>query len=80
VCDERSSGLWAAGGALVGWPIGQALAGEDKPLWVLAGAGGGLIAVSIPFSVAASNNLVNAVDAHNAGVGATPPSSAESPR
>jgi hypothetical protein len=61
--------LATAGGALVGWPIGQAIGGEEEPLWVLAGVGGGLIAVSIPFAIVASNKLDNAVDAHNQSVG-----------
>lgn len=63
--------LSVAGGFLVGWPIGQAIGGQDKPLWVLAGVGGGLIALSIPFAVIAENKVANAVDAHNRGVGVT---------
>jgi hypothetical protein len=62
--------LAGAGGALVGWPIGQAIGGEEDPLWVLAGVGGGLIAVSIPLAIVADNKVENAVDAHNRHVGA----------
>lgn len=57
--------LSAAGGALLGWPLGQAIVGEEDPMWALAGVGGGLIAVSIPFAVVADNKVDNAVDAHN---------------
>jgi hypothetical protein len=64
--------LAVAGGALVGWPLGQAIVGKEDPLWVLAGVGGGLIAVSIPFAIVADNKLGNAVDAHNRRVGRPP--------
>ena len=57
--------LGYAGGFLIGWPIGQAIAGDSDPTWVLAGIGGGLVVVGIPFSIASSNNFENAVDAHN---------------
>ena len=57
--------LAGAGGALVGWPLGQKLAGDDDPAWVLAGVGGGLFAVSIPFSVLAAGSFEDAVDAYN---------------
>lgn len=43
--------LGLAGGALVGWPVGTALAGGD-PNWTIAAVGAGLIVVSIPFSSA----------------------------
>jgi hypothetical protein len=55
----------AVGGALIGWPIGAAAAGERKPPWVLAGVGAGVVAVSIPFSIGASGRVSDAVKAHN---------------
>ncbi len=61
--------LAAVGGALIGWPIGQAIAGKEKPLWPLAGVGGGFIAVSIPFGIVSANKVDNAVDAHNRATG-----------
>jgi hypothetical protein len=57
--------LAAIGGGLVGWPLGEAIAGKEDPLWALAAVGGGLIVVSIPFGIVASNKLENAVDAYN---------------
>lgn len=62
--------LATAGGFLVGWPIGQAIAGKSDPLWALAGVGGGLIALSIPLAIIADNKVEAAVDAHNRSVGA----------
>ncbi|HMA94153.1 MAG TPA: hypothetical protein VKP30_15790 [Polyangiaceae bacterium] len=57
--------IGAVGGALVGWPIGAAIAGSREPPWVLAGIGAGVIAVSIPFSIAAGNRVESAVESHN---------------
>lgn len=39
-----------AGGALIGWPLGTAIAGGD-PDWYLAGIGAGLAGVAIVFEV-----------------------------
>ncbi|MGC4068481.1 MAG: hypothetical protein QM784_28305 [Polyangiaceae bacterium] len=55
----------ATGGALIGWPIGGAIGGDDKPPWVLAGVGAGFIAVSIPFSMLSSSAVSGAVESHN---------------
>ena len=52
------------GGALVGWPLGSALAGGD-PNWTLAAIGGGLIVATIPFSSAANKKSRAAVDLYN---------------
>ena len=57
--------LGGSGGALVGWPLGQAAVGNDDPLWVLAGVGAGLIVVAIPLAIVADNKVESAVDAHN---------------
>jgi hypothetical protein len=59
-----------AGGALVGWPAGVAIGGEEDPPWILAGIGAGAIVLSIPLGVVADNNLEDAVDAHNRKLGA----------
>jgi len=58
----------AAGGFLVGWPLGAAIAGGD-PDWSLAAIGGGLIIVSIPFSISYSTHTKKAVALYNNGLG-----------
>lgn len=63
-----STAFAAAGGALIGWPLGQSLSGERHPLWVLAGIGAGVFTLSIPFSVYEVYSVDNAVKAHNRGV------------
>ncbi|MEZ5017166.1 MAG: hypothetical protein R2800_08950 [Flavipsychrobacter sp.] len=40
----------AAGGALIGYPLGTALGGGD-PEWLLAGIGAGCLAIAIPLSI-----------------------------
>lgn len=57
--------LGAVGGALLGWPLGQALGGAERPLWELAAVGGGAIAISIPLGVWSDKSWSLAVDAHN---------------
>ena len=39
-----------SGGALIGWPLGTAIAGGD-PVWYLAGIGAGLIGVGVLFEI-----------------------------
>jgi hypothetical protein len=56
--------LGAAGGFLVGWPLGTAIGGGD-PNWTLAGIGAGLIVLSIPFSSAYGKNARAAVEIYN---------------
>jgi hypothetical protein len=68
--------LGAVGGALLGWPLGQALGGEERPLWSLAAVGGGAIAISIPLALWSDQSWSLAVDAHNRRVdekGSLPP-------
>ncbi|MCE2998191.1 MAG: hypothetical protein ACK5RG_06735 [Cyclobacteriaceae bacterium] len=55
-----------AGGFLVGWPIGTAIAG-GKPSWELAGIGAGLIVISIPFSSVFNKKTKEAVSIYNQG-------------
>jgi hypothetical protein len=57
--------LAAAGGALVGWPVGAKIGGQANPPWALAYAGGGAILVSIPFALWGASSMSSAVDAHN---------------
>ena len=56
-----------AGGFLVGWTLGTAIGGGD-PNWVLAGVGGGLIAIGIPFSIGFNKNAKEAVSIYNGGL------------
>lgn len=65
--------LATAGGALLGWPAGSAIAGEKDPMWELAYAGGGAVLVSIPFMLWGVSSFNSAVDAHNARIGMPPP-------
>ncbi|GGF26723.1 hypothetical protein [Echinicola rosea] len=53
-----------AGGALIGWPIGTAIGGEE-PNWALAGIGAGLIAVAIPISSSANKKTNQAIEIYN---------------
>ncbi len=63
--------LSAAGGALIGWPIGTAIGG-GKPNWVLAGIGAGLIVIDIPLVKSAEKKLKKAVDTYNSGLSPKP--------
>jgi hypothetical protein len=53
-----------AGGFLIGWPLGTAIAGGD-PNWVLAGVGLGCIAIGIPLSIKASKHAFKAAELYN---------------
>ncbi|WP_437728249.1 hypothetical protein [Sorangium sp. So ce861] len=55
----------SGGGGLIGWPLGQELAGERDPMWPLAGAGAAVIAVSIPLMIWSISSMDSAVEAHN---------------
>jgi hypothetical protein len=59
--------LGGAGGGLIGYPVGTALAG-GKANWTLAAAGAFAILVSIPFSVAYNNHTTKAVRIYNEGI------------
>jgi len=56
-----------AGGLLVGFPLGVAIAGGD-PNWALAAAGAGLIVVAIPIFNSAKKNATKAVQVYNEGI------------
>lgn len=53
-----------AGGFMVGYPLGSALAGGE-PNWTIAGIGAGLILISIPFSIKYSTQAKKAVGMYN---------------
>jgi hypothetical protein len=56
-----------AGGFMVGWPLGTAIAGGE-PNWTLAAIGAGLIVISIPFSTSYSKHARKAVEIYNNGL------------
>lgn len=60
----------AAGGALVGWPIGTSVGGGE-PNWTLAGIGAGLIAISLPFNSKYNKSVKDAVDLYNSATNKT---------
>jgi len=53
-----------AGGFLIGWPLGAAIARRDAD-WRLAGAGLGLIAISIPFTIKFNRRAIRSVELYN---------------
>ncbi len=57
--------LGAAGGILIGWPVGTAIGGGE-PKWYLAGIGAGLVAISIPLSINFRKKANQALQDHNA--------------
>jgi hypothetical protein len=59
-----ATGLAAVGGALIGWPLGQKIAGQD-PMWPLAYVGAGVAVVSLPLGIWADASVAGAVEAHN---------------
>ncbi|WP_192823544.1 hypothetical protein [Rufibacter sp. LB8] len=71
----KTNNTWATimggiGGALVGWPVGAALAGGEAN-WTLAGVGAGFIGISIPFTVKANKQTRNAVNLYNTAAAST---------
>ncbi len=59
--------LSSAGGFMIGWPLGSALAGGD-PNWALAGIGAGLVVVSIPISQHFNKQAKEAIGTFNGGL------------
>jgi len=59
-----STVLGGAGGALIGYPIGQAIGGGDAN-WALAGVGAGIIVVAIPISSGGNKRAKEAIDLYN---------------
>jgi len=53
-----------AGGFLIGWPLGSALAG-NQPQWWMAAGGVALILGSIPFQINYTKHLYKAVTIYN---------------
>ena len=63
--------LGAAGGFLIGWPLGTAIGGGE-PQWYLAGIGAGLLVLTIPLVSGYKKHARNAVDIYNMGLGEVP--------
>lgn len=53
------------GGALIGFPLGSALAGSEDPKWFLAGIGGGLILFAIPVYSSGTKKIHQGVELYN---------------
>lgn len=68
VLDVVSIALGATGGALMGWPVGEALGGDPAPHWELMAIGGGAIVVAIPFAIWSASSRSQGITVHNAGV------------
>ncbi len=65
--NTMSSIFGFAGGFMVGWPLGTAIAGGD-PDWALAGIGAGLIVISIPLNNRFNQQAKEAIDIYNEGL------------
>jgi hypothetical protein len=57
--------LAGIGGALVGYPVGQSIGGEEDVTWELAYVGGGLTVLGVILSVMAENSYKKAVNCYN---------------
>jgi hypothetical protein len=55
------------GGALIGWPIGNAVGG-GSPKWEMAIAGAGFIALGIPFASLSKKHRFKAIQLYNDGI------------
>ena len=60
--------LGGAGGFLVGWQLGSAIAGGE-PNWIMAGVGAGLIGISIPITAKSNRQALEAVEIYNSSLG-----------
>lgn len=72
--------LAAAGGGLVGWPVGSKLGGDDDPPWELAYTGAGAVLLAVPLMLWGVSSFDRAVDAHNSALGTPPSEKASKPR
>ncbi|MBL0742347.1 hypothetical protein [Chryseolinea lacunae] len=63
---DAASVVGFVGGALIGWPLGTAIAGGD-PQWGLAAGGAALLLIGIPLSQGFTKNANMAFDLYNHG-------------
>jgi hypothetical protein len=68
--SDISTVLGFAGGLMLAWPVGTAIAGGD-PNWILAGIGAGFLAIGIPLSMSASKTMFQAVQIYNSKLNGT---------
>jgi len=54
-----------AGGALIGWPLGESIAGEDEPKWYLAGIGAAFLIPAFILEGRANGHVEKAAEAYN---------------
>jgi hypothetical protein len=57
--------LAGIGGFGIGYPIGSAIGGKNKPIWAMAAVGAGLIGLAIPLAISATKSQKKAVAAFN---------------
>jgi hypothetical protein len=66
--NHAASGIFSAiGGFMIGWPIGQAIAGKDDPLWGLAAGGAAFVFVGYSFDKTFKRRATNALNIYNGG-------------
>jgi hypothetical protein len=67
--NHAASGIFSAiGGFMIGWPIGQAIAGKDDPLWGLAAGGAALVFVGYSFDKTFKRRVNKAISVYNGGL------------
>jgi hypothetical protein len=67
--NHAAAGIFSAiGGFAIGWPIGQAIAGKDDPLWGLAAGGAVLVVMGYSFDKTFKRRSIKAIDIYNGGL------------
>jgi hypothetical protein len=61
---QFSAVLSATGGFLIGYSLSAVIIGE-KPIWLIAGVGAGLIVIAIPINRKGNKHLIKAVEIYN---------------
>jgi len=56
--------LGGFGGAFIGFPVGQAIAGGE-PQWIMALSGLGVLAIAIPITISANKDIKTGIDVYN---------------
>jgi len=72
--------LAVPGGAMIGYPLGQAAGGNEHPLWSVAAIGAGVAVAGIALGFGADAELASAVKSHNRFIAAKPMPAAARPR
>lgn len=66
--NHAASGIFSAlGGFMIGWPIGQAIAGKDDPLWALAAGGAAFVFAGYSFDKTFKKRANKALTIYNGG-------------